>query len=191
MDWELAETVSTLVATLGAFLISADKEDYEAVLPELTDLAVSAVTDHRFDTPFERKVRCDFAAGQLESINNWMPGIMDQQSAGAIIAPYRIDGDELTAATENEKTAARMFVTRQITGTPWSLAAIPYAERNYHGGRINKLFFTLCDGTRSLLEAIRIADVAHYNTTSDEKIGCVIKFMRYLEKYGYVKIALQ
>ena len=191
VDWELAETVSTLVATLGAFLISADKEDYEAVLPELTDLAVSAVTDHRFDTPFERKVRCDFAAGQLESINNWMPGIMDQQSAGAIIAPYRIDGDELTAATENEKTAARMFVTRQITGTPWSLAAIPYAERNYHGGRINKLFFTLCDGTRSLLEAIRIADVAHYNTTSDEKIGCVIKFMRYLEKYGYVKIALQ
>ena len=188
VDWDLAAVVSKLVATFSAFLLSADAEDYKAELTRFKQLAREKATAYRFDTPYERKVRCDFAVGQLDSINNWMTGIISSDEARQTLLDCRLSGDELIPVTENEKKAAGMYVKRIGLGTPWSLAKIPYAEKNYHKGRINKIYYTLLDGQHSLLDAIRIADVALYQKTSDESIGNVIKFMYYLERYGYLQI---
>ena len=158
------------------------------VLPALQHFAVEQASAHRFETPFCRKVRCDFAAGQLLSVNEWMNDLITPAEVEALLAPSRLPLKDMPPVTENEKIAAELFVKRLHAGTPWSLAAIPYEERDYCNGRINKVYYTLLDGSRSLLDAIRITDAALSCKTTDEQLGCVIKFMQYLSRYGYVEI---
>ncbi|MBE6381370.1 MAG: Zn-dependent exopeptidase M28 [Lentisphaerae bacterium] len=188
VDWDLAESASKLVALLAAFLICGEAGDYRKALPGMCKIAAERASDYRFDTPFERKVRCDFAVGQLKSIEQWMPGVITDDEAEKQIASCRLPDDELPIITDNEKTAAGMIITRFEPGTTWCLNKVPYAERSYCGGRINKLYYSYLDGKVNLLEAIRMADVGLARNTSDEEIGKVIDFMRYLEKYGYLAI---
>ena len=188
VDWELAERGSKLVATFAAFLLSAGKEEYLSLKDALIELALEKATDYKDDTPYQRKVRCDFAAGQLASVNQWQEGIFSDEEISALLADARLPDVELKAETENEKAANTMFVTRIEPGTPWSLNKIPYEERDYCNGRINKVYYTLLDGSRSLLEAVRMCDAIFRRDTSDQSLGNVIRFMYYLERYGYVKI---
>ncbi|MBE6369634.1 MAG: hypothetical protein E7056_05680 [Lentisphaerae bacterium] len=188
VDWDLAKNASTLVALFSAFLLSADEADYRKVLPEFCQLAAERAGAYQYDTAYQRKVRCDFAEGQLLSINDWMPGVITPEAAAAVVQPCRLPDAGLVAETENEKTAADMVIRRFEPGTVWSLNKVPYAERDYCGGRINKVYYSLLDGKRTLLEALRMADVALDCRTTDEEIGKVIKFMRYLEKYNYLEI---
>jgi len=188
VDWELAEKVSKLVTVFAAFLLTAERSDYEALLGDFQRLALTQITRYADDTPFARKVRCDFAVGELLSLNEWMSDLITPEQAEAAVHALRLPHAELVPATPNEKTAAQMVVQRLHGGTPWSLARIPYEKRNYFGGRINKLYYTLLDGKHTVLEAIRIADVMHNEHASEKSIGNVITFLRYLAGYGYVKI---
>ena len=188
VDWVLAEKVSKMVATFAVFLLSAEKSDYMQLKPALVSWAHEKASDYANDTAYQRKVRCDFAEGQLASVNAWMPEVFTQDEIREAFADIRLPNDELPVVTENEKTASRMFVTRIEPGTPWSLNKIPYAERDYCNGRINKVYYTLLDGSRSLLEAVRMTDAISNSKTSDASLKCVINFMNYLERYGYVKI---
>jgi len=121
-------------------------------------------------------------------LEQWMPGVITDDEAEKQIASCRLPDDELPIITDNEKTAAGMIITRFEPGTTWCLNKVPYAERSYCGGRINKLYYSYLDGKVNLLEAIRMADVGLARNTSDEEISKVIDFMRYLEKYGYLAI---
>lgn len=188
VDWVLAKEVGTLVATFAAFLMSADAGDYQALKPALCSFAKEKASDYKDDTPYQRKVRCDFAAGQLASTNAWQEGVFSDEEIADLLKDIRLENAELAAVTENEKAAAALFVERIEPGTPWSLAKIPYAERDYCGGRINKVYYTLLDGSRSLLEAVRMCDAIFRVHTSEESLGNVIRFMHYLARYGYVKI---
>ncbi len=188
VDWALAEKVSKLVTVFAAFLLTAERSDYESLLKDFIRLARAQIARYADDTPYERKVHCDFAAGELLSINSWMPGLMSGDEAEGAVADLRLPDPELIPQTPNEKTAAQMVVQRLHGGTPWSLAKIPYEKRNYFGGRINKLYYTLLDGKHTVLEAVRMTDAVLRRTTSEEKIGNVIRFLRYLAEYGYVKI---
>jgi len=188
VDWILAEKVSCLVSVFAAFLLTADRSDYESLLGDFERLAREQVIRHADDIPYQRKVHCDFAEGELLSVNGWMPGLVSPEKAAGAVAGLRLPDAELTAETPNEKNAAQMVIKRLQPGTPWSLARIPYEKRNYFGGRRKPLYFTLLDGKRTLLESVRIADAMLGKNTSDEDIGKLIKFLRYLADYGYVKI---
>ena len=188
VDWQLAEKVSKLVTVFATFLITADRLDYEVCLKDFIRLARGQITRYENDTPFERKVHCDFAVGELMSLNNWMPGLMSKEDAEKAVEDLRLPNPELTVHTPNETTAAHMAVRRLHAGTPWSLARIPYDKRNYFGGMINRLFYTLLNGKHTVLEALRITDAMLHKNTSEEEIGNVIKFLRYLAGYGYVEI---
>lgn len=188
VDWELAEKVSKLVTVFAAFLVTAERSDYESMLKDFIRLARAQVIRYADDTSYERMIHCDFAKGELLSINSWMPGFMTAEEAEKAVGDLRLPNPELIQQTPNEKNAAQMVVRRLHGGTPWSLAKIPYEKRNYFDGRINKLYYTLLDGKHTVLEALRITDAMLRKNTSEEEIGNVIKFLRYLAEYGYVKI---
>ena len=115
-------------------------------------------------------------------------GLMSGEDAEKAVRGLRLHGAELVPETPNERTASQMVVQRLHGGTPWSLAGIPYEKRSYFGGRINKLYYTLLDGRHTVLEALRISDAMLRRHTTEEKIGHVIAFLRYLAGYGYVKV---
>ena len=188
VDWILAEKVSCLVSVFAAFLLTAERSDYESLLDDFERLARAQVVRYADDTPYQRKVHCDFAEGELLSVNDWMPGLVSAEKAAGAVAGLRLPNAKLSAETPNEKTASKMVVKRLLPGTPWNLARIPYEKRNYYGGRINKLYYTMLDGKHTVLEALRITDAMLCKNTSEEEIGNVITFLRYLAGYRYVKI---
>ena len=189
VDWDLAAKTSKLIAVFIAFLLEGSSDDCRAIKNDLISIALEKASDYSDDTPYQRKVRCDFAVGQLASVNDWFPGVFADGEIAALVEPIRLPEANLSVQTVNEKAAASMFVTRIEPGTPWSLNKIPYAERDYCNGRINKVYYTLLDGSRSLLESIRMCDAIFRENTSEESLGNVIRFMYYLERYGYVKIS--
>ena len=81
-----------------------------------------------------------------------------------------------------------MVVLRLQGGTPWSLAKIPYDERVCFGKPVERLYFTLLDGNRTVFEAIRMTDAMLRRVTPDEDIGKAVEQLRYLARYGYFKI---
>ena len=180
--------MSKLITVFAAFLLTAERSDYESLLKDFIRLARAQITRYGDDTPFERKVHCDFAVGELLSLNDWMPGLMNEKDAEKAVGDLRLPNPKLTIQTPNEKTAAHMAVQRLHGGVPFSLAKIPYAKRKYFGGRISRLCYTLLDGKHTVLEALRITDAMLRKNTSEEQIGNVIACLRYLAGYGYVEI---
>lgn len=188
VDWELAGKVTKLVTVLTAFMLTAEREDFESLLADFRRLARIQAGRYAEASPFERKVHCDFAAGELLSVNRWMPGLLTAEEAEEAVADLRLPDPELIPRTPNEKTAAQMTVQRLQGGTPWSLAKIPYQERIYFGKTAERLYFTLLDGKRTVFEAIRMTDAMLRRVTSDENIGKAAEQLRYLARYGYFKI---
>ena len=188
VDWELAGTVTKLVTTLAAFMLTAEREDFESLLGDLRRLARIQAGRHAGDTPFERKVHCDFAAGELLSVNSWMPGLLTAAEAETAVADLRLPDPGLAPKTPNEKTAAQMTVRRLCGGTPWSLAKIPCGRRIDFGKPVERLYFTLLDGKRTVFEAVRMTDAMLGSVTSDENIGKAVAHLRYLARYGYFEI---
>ena len=188
VDWDLSEKISRLVTVFAAFLLTAERGDYEMLLADFRRLARGLTARHTDDTAYRRKVHCDFAEGELLSLNRWMPDLMTPEQASAAVADLRLPDAELVPGTPNEKNAVRMIVRRLLGGTPWSLARIPYGERQGFRGGLNAVAYTLLDGKRPLLEAVRIADAMSGKRTSDEAIGRAIASLRFLAGYGYVEI---
>ena len=189
VDWDLGRRVATLDAAFAAFLLTATPADYAELLPDLKRLATVRLERYRDEEPWRRNARCDFATGQLRSVNDWCPGAIADDEAEAAVAAWRLPDEPPAPLAENERIAAQMVVQRLVPGTPWSLANIPYEKRSYCGrGRINRIYYTLLDGRRTLLEALRIADASLGTHADDDAIGDVIRFLRLLAQYGYVRI---
>ena len=188
VDWEMAGTVIKLVAAYTAFLLTAEADDFKSLLPNLTALAIKPL-DNNSDTPFARKVKCDFAAAELASLERWAPGTIDAQAAEDAVAPFRLPDAEITPKTESEREAAELIVTRLEPGTPWSLARIPYPEkRRFDGYRMVPLQYALCNGQRTLLETVRMCEAVSFKRWGDRQLAALIATLRYLESYGYLRL---
>jgi len=188
VDWELAGKVSRLVGVFAAFLLTAERGDYEALLGDFRRLARGQIERYPDDPPFARKVHCDFAVGKLLSVNCWMPDLLTAGAAEAAVSDLRLPGAEATPRTPNEKVAAQMVLRRIDGGTPWSLAKVPYRERIDFGRPVTPLEFSLMDGRRTLLEILRINDAVFHTRTSEEHIGRIVEYLRYLADYGYFDV---
>jgi hypothetical protein len=188
VDWEMAGTVIRLVAAYTAFLLTAEAGDFKSLLPNLAALAVKPLGNSS-DTPFVRKVKCDFAAAELASLERWEPGIIDAQAPEDAVAPFRLPGAEIIPGTDLEREAAELIVTRLEPGTPWSLARVPYPEKRYFDDfRIVPLQYALCDGRRTLLETVRMCEAVIPKRWGDRKLAALLDTVRYLESYGYLRL---
>lgn len=188
VDWALAEKVTKLVTVFATFLLTAGRSDYEGVLGDFRRLARAQVRRYADDGPCDRRVRCDFAAGELLSLNGWAGDLLSAEEAEGAVADLRLPGPGLMPRTHNERIAAQMVVERLQGGTPWSLARIPHAERIDFGRPCKPLCLVLLDGRRTLLEALHIDDVMRRERTPEPLIGTAIRYLRYLAGYGYFKI---
>ena len=135
------------------------------------------------DVPAVRKVKCDFAASQLHSLENWVPGL--ESGAEKAVAYFRKPLKEIPPENPAEEEAAKLYFKRLSPGMPWSLARVPYPEKRFL--HINHTQYALLDGTRSLLETVRIAhDAGMMGKLSEEGLKRLLNELYYLEKYGYL-----
>ena len=187
VDWDISGKLVQLLAAYVMFTVCSSKDEIRALLPELTDIALSFIKPD--DTAFARKVKCDFIAGQLISLNRIADGTVTADEVKQLIEPLRLAGAEYKAQNETELLADQLVVTRNSPGTPWSLAKVPMAEKRSFPYIPQPLHLALMDGKRSVLEAIKIYDVFNCNTMPPEKISMVMDYLKYLEKYGYLSIS--
>ncbi|MBQ6471004.1 MAG: AAC(3) family N-acetyltransferase [Victivallales bacterium] len=82
-----------------------------------------------------------------------------------------------------EYRALNLKVTAKVMGPPFSLARVPFAERRKIKGL--RTLWPLFDGSRNLLECIRIMDCDSGHRTSAKEIRQVMETLRYTAKYGY------
>ena len=92
--------------------------------------------------------------------------------------PYQ----ELGAA---EYRAFNLVVTAKLMGPPFSLSRVPFAERRKT--RLQPIW-SLFDGSRNLLECIRILDADSGGRTSAKDIKRYIEDVRYSSNYGYCTV---
>ena len=187
VDWELSGKLVEIFASYTMFTVNSDKDEIRALLPELQDIALAFLKPD--DTAFARKVKCDFIAGQLISLNRIAKDAITVNEVEQLLEPLRPAGVEYKAQNETEMLAAKTVVTRNFPGTPWSLAKVPAAEKRPFPYKPQPLHLALMDGKRSVLEAIKIYDVFNCNTMPPEKIAMVLDYLEYLEKYGYLSIS--
>ena len=82
-----------------------------------------------------------------------------------------------------EYRALNLKVTAKVMGPPFSLSRVPFPERRKIKGL--RTLWPLFDGSRSLLDCIRMIDADSGRRTSKKEIKEVIETLRYTAKYGY------
>ena len=88
--------------------------------------------------------------------------------------------------TPEESAASGTVPEREFVGQPFCQSLVPYAERRRI--ELPRLLWTLFDGRRDLLECIRTFDGENGSRSTPEFIGNVLAALRFLEKYGYVRL---
>lgn len=187
VDWDLSGEMIKLQTVYLAFMLSADKVDMQNSLERFKQLAQLELDEK--DTPFARKVKCDFMLDQLLSCNRIVPGSVDAEDIKNWVDQYRLPDADLPVDNAVEAEAAKLVVLRKQIGSPWSLARIPLAEKRKFAYAANPLHIALFDGRRSVLEAVKTANVFNGNSMmSEAKLQAMLDFLYYMEKYGYWQI---
>ena len=89
-----------------------------------------------------------------------------------------------------ERRALQIVPKRGRLGYPFSLAAVPLAQRR--PVKLPHAVWALFDGKRNLLECIRMADADRGGATTAQKaIAALIEELAFLEKFGYVTLKEQ
>ncbi len=151
-----------------------------------------------WEAGYRLKLARHFAEGRLRSLNRMEQGLVSEAEIQEAVAPvfargWKAPEPVLPDLTPMEARADNMVVKRLQRGCiPFSLARVPVHERVLWPCATNRPVLPLSDGTRSLLEALRMQryteSIPQQPFTKDE-LKLYIDFMRYLEKYGYVAIA--
>ena len=183
MDWERSGELLRVQSAYTAFMLGARAEDFRNLLERFKAFAVQEFD--AADTPWERKVKCDFAAGQIASCNRMAPGCVAPEEIAAWIDPYRLPGAELSIANATEADAARIVPVRSQPGTPWSLARIPAAEKRKFAYSPHPAHIAMFDGRRSVLEAVKTIAVFQKRAMPEAELAAMLAYLAYLEQYGY------
>jgi hypothetical protein len=181
----LADTVLQLISrtTFPDYTDMALCEYHKSIDKVLSNTALSA-----YEKAFRVKAFCQYNIDRLNSANKFA----DYQFDAAALTDLR-DATlaKLPAAEElsdTDKKLSQLVVERFEAGCPASLAKIPLAERRGFASGANRLFFALCDGKRSVLDALLTAEATLNTQTTQEQHKTLIEHHEYLEKYGYLKI---
>ena len=181
----LADTVLQLISrkTFPDYTDTAVAEYQKSIADVLGNNALSV-----YEKAFRIQVFCQYNLDRLNSANKFTEYTFD---AGKLTELCKAALAELPAAEELsaiDKKLSQLIVERFEAGCPASLAKIPIAERRGFDSPANRLFFALCDGSRSILAALLTAEAALNSQSTQAQHENILEHLRYLEKYGYLKI---
>ena len=132
------------------------------------------------------------AAERVNSINRFCPGTVTENDTRELMdmAEQSLSGIrpadgpvELYGAMAQ---AAKLIVSRLEPGTLMSMVKVPHADRQ--NPVMEDLLYILLDGKRSLYEAMKLYEYEMDVVFPESAYQTRIETLRYLEKYGYVKI---
>lgn len=123
--------------------------------------------------------------GRMNSFNRFFDGVV------APMLPEHWADSFFASLPEREfsdvEKKANSIRYRVLTkGLPFSQARVPVSERTFVEP-CHEMVWGLLSPERTVLEAIRLKDGAHNNTTSDAAIAKALEYFEFLEKYGYIE----
>ncbi|MBE6375877.1 MAG: hypothetical protein E7050_05360 [Lentisphaerae bacterium] len=191
VDWQwAAEELPAFAAAIAAMLqISADEAAEFPALAAAEFKEQSSLILSSAKTSAEKslllKELYKYLKGKLSSAEKYCNTTLDKTGLDELLNKSIAGVSGELHCPDVEITAGRIIPVRKKS-TPFSLADIPYCERKSF--RVSRLLYSLFDGTRSLLDAFRLADWVLNTSSSHADIENEIRRLKYLEKYGYVKI---
>ena len=192
-DWVLVKERFPMLAETVLKLIS---------LAEFPDYTANALEDLK-ESVEKMLAREDLTAGEKAfRINAFFRYNMERLESVKKFADYSFDAKALIEfrdaelaklppaeeLCETDALLAKTVVERFEPGIPTSLAKVPHKERKSFRSPGNRLFFALCDNKRTVLEALRTAEAALDSHSTAEQHERLLEHLKYLEKYGYLKL---
>ena len=192
-DWPLVKERFPMLADTVLQLICRDSfPDYvPAALASFEESVKTVLNDETLtaaEKAFRVKVFCQYNIGRLESLKKFAGSTFDPQELYAQRDRILEGLSEEETLSEIDSILSQTVVERFEPGCPTSLAKIPHKERKAFKSPGNRLFFALCDNSRSVLEALRTAEAALGSHSSQEQHEKLLEHLKYLENYGYLKL---
>ena len=193
LDWRIVkEEFPVWTAAVETLLTEGPRTDYSrrAVL-EFKEAAKGIAKTEGLSN-FERQVRLeaefDRYAAMLKSWEKFTGKKADLKplKAACEAEKGKIGPVQYELFSTMECRAKNIVVERLHPGAPFCLSRVPYKERRKIG--FSRLLWALLDGRRDLLTCVRIQDEATGGRTQAGQIGKIIESLRFLEKYGYVRL---
>ncbi len=209
-DWKTAADLTCFIAAFVSTIASADKEELTKMLSDSVKLAgeeISQKAEKIADAVQKGKLPSGEATERLSEFGRWMKGVLEafkrfDPTVDIKEAVEKLDGVILNETsrlseeyppvkrplTRAERYAANMLIRRTAMGIPASLARVPAHERFEHApGR--EFILNWLDENTNLLAAMRKTSMVFDSEYPKEKeIKRFVRYIRELEKYGYVSV---
>ena len=193
-DWELVERRFPALADTVCKLVSDTRfPDYapEALREYRAEAAAIAGRNDLSarEKAFRLRARCEFQLARLASMKPFTEIAADE-------APFRAVLNEALAALPAPEPLAGIdaeldgiVAERFEPGCPSSLAKVPLAEKRHFASVGLRSLFAGFDGKRSVLEALELAEADSGTRSTAEARRATLECLRYLERYGYVRLS--
>ena len=192
-DWLLVkEKFLVMAGALETLLTDGPSGNYNARAARDFKTAAAAILKNDVLTGFEKSVRLEAEynrySAMLASWERFTGGKADYK-------PLRKQYEQLKTKTgpiryelfsTAENRARNIIPERLLPGQPFGQSRVPYAERRKIS--MPRLLWSLFDGKRDLLTCVRIMEEDTGGHAIAASIKNYIEALRFLEKYGYVRL---
>ena len=192
-DWPLVKERFPMLADTVLQLICRDSfPDYVPFALAEYEKDVAAILNDSNLSAGEKAFRVNacyqYNIGRLESVKKFAPYTYDARQLDELREKTLAALPPAEELSEIDSQLSHLVVERIIPCCPSSLARIPLTERKSFRVPAGRPFFALCDGKRSVLEALLTAEVSLNTRSSQEQHQTLLEYLRYLEHYGYLKL---
>ncbi len=192
-DWSLVKERFPMLADSVLQLICRDSfPDYVPFALAEYEKAVTAVLNDENLSAGEKAFRINvfyhYNIGRLESVKKFVPYTYNARRLDDLRRKSLAALPPAEELSEIDHKLSRIVVERFIPGCPSSLAQVPHGERKAFKAPAGRLFFALCDNRRSVLEALLTAEAALNSRSSQEQHQTLLEYLKYLEKYRYLRL---
>ena len=193
-DWRIVEEKFPVIAAAVSSLVTLNDLPENLNERALRDLkeASEKILEERNITNFEKAFLLDTEFHRYkEMLLSWKEYAKGEADIKPLEKQYfryrkKLKNTGIEGLSRAEIRALNLIPHRLTTGQPFCQCQVPYNERKQIC--MPRLVWALFDGKRSLLECIRIVDHEEGSRSDSKRIASIIDALRFLEKYGYVRI---
>ena len=193
LDWLVVkEEFPVLAGAVEELITVGPSGNYDRRAAREMKAAVAAMLKDPELTAFEKGVRLEAEYDRYtEMLRSWEKFTGMKADFGPLEAAYEtLKGKTGTVRRElfgaAEWRSHGIVPERLRIGAPFCLSYVPYPERRRTA--VSRMLWSLFDGKRDLLTCIRILDGNNNSRTLPRQIAKIIADLRFLEKYGYVRL---
>ena len=192
-DWQWAAEELPLFAAAIEKMVQITPQD-AAMFPAMAVTDFGQQSEIISNMPVSRREKVllletwyQYLLGRLTSAEKYCETRLDKSELEKIrtAAISAVSGSAEFAVSVIEKQAAAVIPVR-LKATAFSLADIPLDVRKSF--RVSRLLYSLFDGRKNLLEAIRITDWLTGTRSDDDAIKKELDTLKYLVEYGYITL---